>query len=267
MGILSMLRRRGNRQQTLTEALLRQSIESLGGNPAPAGDLGRLVVQLQARSQVFALDAETAIFVDGQTKNLFENNATIAEILTPDLNVVLEYPFLATLRAKAHRLHIDPNEARGLPSHVGVMLQTVDGKPYVGVMFDYPAGPKAPPVMVAIASLNCHRGAPFWNRGVQLDDIIVSPFGEVALKDKQHLAGFAADVLQELPMLLGFLAMHKGNSPFLAVPTEKSGRGPRHVSLPSQQVGYRAKFHLSRISKDSFGWTPKMTATEQAKAS
>lgn len=235
---------------TMTEDLMVSIRNALGLAPQDSSapetiEAARLLASLQ-RTRIYSLDVMTTLFVDSQSKDLFEHDAEIAEIVPEGASLVIEYPYRPTLKAQKARHRISPQEEATLPVRMGILIQHVGKRVYAGLIVGHRSGPKPPPVMVDISELTCPRGAPFWNRPFTLRKLAISSFSGTE-SDQGVLNGLGQDLLEELAFALAFLVIAESpDTPLIKHAGHPSGFGPVLVEAPIAQARHRQKFGIGR---------------------
>ena len=263
MSILGMILGRPRQQPTITEGLMASiglalSVAPQGSKATETLEAARLLAALQF-TRIYSLDEAATLFVDRQTKDLFENDARVSEIVPRGASVVIEYPYRPTLKAKKVKHRMSAEEEATLPLRMGILIQNIGDRIYAGLIVGHRSGPKPPPVMFDISEITCPCDAPFWSASFTLSKLAISSFAGNE-HDQGILNGFGQDLMEELAFGLAFLAIaESAASPFRLGAIHPSGFGPVSVRLPITQARRREEFCIARkLSEDSLisapGW-------------
>lgn len=225
-----------------------------------------LMAALQ-KSSIYNLDNQATLFVDAQSKALFDCKARINEIVPKGSTIVIEYAYRPFLKAAKHDYQPTSHELATLPKRMGLMFQWVEKTIYAGLIVQHPSGVKPPPIMLPITGVKCKSDAPFWKSGFRFTGIKVPSFGN-SHADQDIMDGFARDVMEELAFGLTAVVLLKSKAtPLFCAAENQSGFGPVAVSLPLAQALHRHGSTIRRGRDRKVDWLPKkpeVKTSEQA---
>jgi hypothetical protein len=191
-----------------------------------------LASELAQFTQVYSLDEAATRFVDALADDLFMADFEVSELAPPDRDIFLEYPYRTVLRARARHTAITMDELNQAPERIGVLLQVRDGEWRAGIIVERKDGIIPPPAMADITRLSCPRMAPYWKAGY-VAELLVTDMGreDVEILGKEALDAFAQPIFEELPMLLAFLVLLRGEPPLVIRSSSSNPLAPKHVRL------------------------------------